>query len=253
MQFNFFTIQHRGHPSRTCCPNHRSATVPGRSNVQMCNNSRFFTRLRADIAIFSPVLALGSTPSPLPPIKLTTKLPLFHGVEERRRFLPKPMRVRNIFICSGVAFCPSSSLHGQALDSDIDINLTEGTGMAAVASPDRRSIAIDLLGALWVLPIGGGEAKRVTPDTLEARRPSWAPDSRSIAFQGYGDAWHIYTIGIDGTGLKTITSGPFCPTSATSPTLLCCIAMRLSCRRARIAGQAGSIHRTAASRSRGCR
>ena len=61
-----------------------------------------------------------------------------------------------------VALCPSTRLHSQAPDADIDINLTEGTGMAAVASPDRRSIAVDFLGALWVLPVGGGEAKRIT-------------------------------------------------------------------------------------------
>jgi hypothetical protein len=42
--------------------------------------------------------------------------------------------------------------------SDLDIKITKGTAMSAVAAPDRRSIAIDLLGALWVLPIGGGEA-----------------------------------------------------------------------------------------------
>jgi Tol biopolymer transport system component len=102
------------------------------------------------------------------------------------------------------------ALHGQVgAAADIEITLAEGTMFAAIASPDRRSIAIDLVGALWVLPIGGGEAKRITPDTLEARRPSWAPDSQSLAFQGYGDAWHIYTIRVDGSGLRELTNGPF--------------------------------------------
>jgi hypothetical protein len=41
-----------------------------------------------------------------------------------------------------------------AADSDFDITITEGTAMSAVASPDRRSIAIDLLDAVWILPIG---------------------------------------------------------------------------------------------------
>ena len=31
--------------------------------------------------------------------------------------------------------------------------------MAAAASPDRRSIAIDLLGGIWIIPINGGEAQ----------------------------------------------------------------------------------------------
>jgi len=82
--------------------------------------------------------------------------------------------------------------------------------MAAAASPDRRSIAIDLVGALWVLPFHGGEAKRITPEFLEARQPTWSPDSQSIAFQGYDDgAWHIYVIPRDGGEAKAITNGLF--------------------------------------------
>ena len=38
----------------------------------------------------------------------------------------------------------------------IELTLTEGTSMAAAVSPDRRWIATDLVGALWVLPIQGG-------------------------------------------------------------------------------------------------
>src|SRR5688572_4138104 len=82
----------------------------------------------------------------------------------------------------------------QNVTRQIDVTLTEGTSMAAAVSPDRRWIAIDLVGALWVLPIEGGEAKQITPLLLEARQPTWSADSRSIAFQGYDDgAWHIYT------------------------------------------------------------
>jgi Tol biopolymer transport system component len=110
---------------------------------------------------------------------------------------------------ASVALSPFA-LHGQVGgDGEIEITLTEGTMFAAVASPDRRSIAIDLVGALWVLPIGGGEAKRITPDAIEARRPTWSPDSRALAFQGYDDGWHIYEIGVEGSGLRALTNGPF--------------------------------------------
>jgi Tol biopolymer transport system component/imidazolonepropionase-like amidohydrolase len=113
-----------------------------------------------------------------------------------------------------IGLCAAALLGGFVLrqdpSADIDITVTEGTNIAAVASPDRASIAMDLQGGLWILPIGGGEAKRITPQTLEARQPTWAPDSRSLAFQGYDDnAWHIYTIRADGTGLAALTDGPF--------------------------------------------
>src|SRR6266542_3042615 len=82
--------------------------------------------------------------------------------------------------------------------------------MAAAVSPDRRWMAIDLLGVLWVLPLRGGEAKRITPDLLEARQPTWSADNGSIAFHGYEDgAWHIYLIRRDGSDLKRLTSGQF--------------------------------------------
>jgi Tol biopolymer transport system component len=88
----------------------------------------------------------------------------------------------------------------------IDLTLTEGTSMSAAASPDRQWIAIDLLGSLWILPMRGGEAKRITPDLLEARQPAWSPDSQSIAFQGYDDGtWHIYVIPREGGDARPVT------------------------------------------------
>ncbi len=94
---------------------------------------------------------------------------------------------------------------------EIEVMVTEGTSMAAAVSPDRLSIAIDLLGGIWVLSFNGGEARKITPDDLEARQPTWAPDNHTIAFQGLGDdgAWHIYTIRNDREGVKAITQGPF--------------------------------------------
>jgi len=93
---------------------------------------------------------------------------------------------------------------------EVEVTLTEGTSMAAAASPDRRWIAIDLLGGIWVLPFRGGPAKRLTPELLEARQPTWSPDSESIAFQGYDDgAWHIYVVPREGGDAKAVTSGEF--------------------------------------------
>jgi Tol biopolymer transport system component/imidazolonepropionase-like amidohydrolase len=94
---------------------------------------------------------------------------------------------------------------------EIDVTLTEGTSMSAAASPDRRWIAIDLVGVLWLLPMRGGEARRLTPDTLEARQPAWSPDSESIAFQGYGadGTWHIYVVPRGGGDAKPLTKGEF--------------------------------------------
>jgi len=98
----------------------------------------------------------------------------------------------------------------QLTTREITLTLTEGTSMSAAVSPDRRSIAIDLLGSLWILPIRGGTARRITPDLFEARLPTWSPNSQSLAFQGYDDgAWHIYVINRDGGDIKAVTEGEF--------------------------------------------
>jgi Tol biopolymer transport system component/imidazolonepropionase-like amidohydrolase len=98
----------------------------------------------------------------------------------------------------------------QLTTREVTLTLTEGTSMSAAVSPDRRTMAIDLLGNLWIVPIRGGAARRVTPDLFEARLPSWSPDSRSLAFQGYDDGtWHIYVISRDGGDIRAVTEGEF--------------------------------------------
>ena len=82
--------------------------------------------------------------------------------------------------------------------------------MSAAVSPDRRWIAFDLIGGLWVMPISGGEPRRITPPLLEARQPTWSPDSEALAFQGYDDGtWHIYLTSRQGGDAHPITSGEF--------------------------------------------
>src|SRR5262245_8107513 len=92
----------------------------------------------------------------------------------------------------------------------VEVVMNEGTSMAAALSPDGRTLAIDLLGCLWILPASGGTARQITDELGDIRQPVWAPDGQTIAFQSYRDGgWHIWTIAPDGTKLKQHTSGPF--------------------------------------------
>ena len=88
--------------------------------------------------------------------------------------------------------------------------LTEGTNMAVALSPDGRTLAIDLLGALWTLPASGGEAHRLTDELADARQPHWSPDGQRLVFQSYRDGnWHLWTVTADGGDLRQLTFGPY--------------------------------------------
>src|SRR5678815_5502587 len=116
-------------------------------------------------------------------------------------------------LISGAANKRAATLDAQQAPSStslVDVIVHEGTSMAVAVSPDRSTLVIDLQGGLWTLPVGGGTAKRITDEYNDARQPSWSPDGKRIAFQGYRDGtWCIWTVAPAGSDLKALTSGPF--------------------------------------------
>ncbi|MGH9803247.1 MAG: TolB family protein, partial [Blastocatellia bacterium] len=91
-----------------------------------------------------------------------------------------------------------------------EVKPTEGTNIALALSPDGKTIALDLQGTLWTMPVAGGKATAITDEFGDARQPAWSPDGKQIAFQSYRDGdWHIWTVGANGSGLKQITNGAF--------------------------------------------
>lgn len=93
---------------------------------------------------------------------------------------------------------------------DVTVRFTEGTNMAASPSPDGKQIVFSAQGALWLMPLAGGEATRITGWELEPTAPVWSPDGKTIAFQNYAPEgnFHIWTITMDGRRLTELTTGP---------------------------------------------
>lgn len=64
----------------------------------------------------------------------------------------------------------------------IEFTTDEGTWISLDVSPDGQRIAFDLLGDLYVLPIAGGEARRITSGIAWDCQPRWSPDGKWLAF-----------------------------------------------------------------------
>ncbi|WAC14093.1 DPP IV N-terminal domain-containing protein [Dyadobacter pollutisoli] len=110
-----------------------------------------------------------------------------------------------------VSFFNSKNAKAYATTADsIKVALTEGTNMALDLSPDKTTIAADIQGTIWSIPIAGGDAKALTDGMGDDRQPSWSPDGSKVAFQSFRDGYyHIWSVNKDGSGLKQITLGVF--------------------------------------------
>src|SRR5215470_842879 len=64
----------------------------------------------------------------------------------------------------------------------IEFTTDEGTWMSLDVSPDGKTIAFDLLGDLYTLPIDGGAATRIIGGLSFESQPAFSPDGKSIAF-----------------------------------------------------------------------
>ena len=74
-------------------------------------------------------------------------------------------------------------------------------------SPDGKSYLYTASEAIFLQHNEAEKPARVTPERIHAVMPHWAPDGRTLAFDGNGgDGWEIYLIRPDGTGLVRLTS-----------------------------------------------
>lgn len=132
------------------------------------------------------------------------------------------MKIRKAYLAAaiGAALLTACQWPGGGVDQlnelrgptrDLAIELREGTNMAAAPSPDGRRVVFSAQGALWVMPVKGGRAQRITDYRLEPTAPVWSPDGKRIAFQNYAPEgnFHIWSIAPDGRDAREITSGPF--------------------------------------------
>jgi imidazolonepropionase-like amidohydrolase/Tol biopolymer transport system component len=90
--------------------------------------------------------------------------------------------------------------------SEIGIDVNEGTWISLDVSPDGKSIAFDLLGDLYLLPIGGGDAKKITSGVAWDIQPRFSPDGAWIAFISDRDGMdNVWLVKPDGTDARQVS------------------------------------------------
>ena len=82
----------------------------------------------------------------------------------------------------------------------------EGTWMALDHSRDGQTIAFDLLGDIYTLPVAGGKATRVTSGQSFDLHPHWSPDGATIAFvSDRTGSDNVWLVNRDGTNARQLT------------------------------------------------
>jgi len=92
----------------------------------------------------------------------------------------------------------------------ISIDTRSGTWMSLDVSPNGQTIAFDLLGDIYLLPIDGGQAKAIESGLSWSMQPRFSPDGSEIAYTsdaGGGD--NIWIMAADGSDPRQLTKEDF--------------------------------------------
>jgi Tol biopolymer transport system component/imidazolonepropionase-like amidohydrolase len=86
---------------------------------------------------------------------------------------------------------------------------SEGTWMNLDVSPDGRQVIFDLLGDIYMMPVGGtgaSAATRITSGPAFDMQPRFSPDGKRIAFSSDRDGlWNIWTMDTEGKNAKQVS------------------------------------------------
>lgn len=92
----------------------------------------------------------------------------------------------------------------------ISVDVDEGTWMSLDVSPDGQTIAFDLLGDIYTIPITGGDATNISSGLPWEYQPRFSHAGTRIAFtsdRGGGD--NIWVMNADGSDKRQLTSEQF--------------------------------------------
>ena len=94
--------------------------------------------------------------------------------------------------------------------SQVALDTRTGTWMSVDVSPDGKQIVFDLLGDLYALPIGGGEAKALTHSIAWESQARFSPNGKQLAFMSdAGGGENVWLLNVDSGNARALTNEDF--------------------------------------------
>ncbi len=88
----------------------------------------------------------------------------------------------------------------------VQFETDEGTWMSVDVSPDGRTLVFDMLGDIYSLPVGGGDARLLAGGNAYDAQPRFSPDGRRIAFTSDRDGMdNLWIMDADGNNPRQVT------------------------------------------------
>jgi Tol biopolymer transport system component/imidazolonepropionase-like amidohydrolase len=105
-------------------------------------------------------------------------------------------------------FDPAAEIDKPRADArKVAFTVNESTWMSLDLSPDGQTIAFDLLGDIYTVPIAGGKAKALTHGPAFDWHPRFSPDGKTIAFTSDRSGIdNIWLMPVDGKSPRALTS-----------------------------------------------
>ncbi len=89
---------------------------------------------------------------------------------------------------------------------EVTFETSEGTWLSLDVSPDGRTIAFELLGDIYTMPITGGRATAITTGRAFDSQPRWSPDGKRIVFLSDRDGGeNVWTMDPDGSKTTAVS------------------------------------------------
>src|SRR5262249_36796440 len=89
----------------------------------------------------------------------------------------------------------------------IAFDTDEGTWISLDVHPDGKRLVFSLLGDLYLLPIGGGQARRITSGMAYDVQPRFSPDGKWIAYASdRGGMENLWVCDLDGKNARQVST-----------------------------------------------